>query len=85
VGAPRLTEAELTELNTPPRLIAESRVADKARQPFEQRVLDVAVVSRFQFPTPIKGRPGCLQEWFEQRWQVVTRTNAAALPSGKDE
>lgn len=85
VGAPSLSASELAELKSPPHLIAESRAADKARKPFEQKILDVAVVSRFQFPTPVKGRPGNLQEWFDQRWQVVTRSNAAALPSGKEE
>ena len=85
VGAPRLSDSELAELKSVPRLVAESRSADKLKTSFDQKILDVAVVSRFQFPTPVKGTPHSLQDWFDQRWQVVTTNNASALPAGKDE
>ena len=85
VGAPRLSDSELAELKSVPHLVAESRSADKLRTSFDQKILDVAVVSRFQFPTPVKGTPHSLQDWFDQRWQVVTTNNAPALPAGKDE
>jgi hypothetical protein len=85
VGAPRLDASELAELKKIPRLIAESRAPEKLKKPFEQKILDVAVASRFQFPAPVQGTPRSLQEWFEQRWQVITTNNAASLPSATDE
>jgi len=85
VGAPALAADELKELKTIPRLLAEVRAADKLRQPLEQKVLTVAVVQRFEFPSPVKGTPRTSQEWFDQRFQIITATNHAALPSGKGE
>src|SRR5689334_483179 len=85
VGAPRLSESERAELKIKPRLIAEARAADKVRPCFERQTIEVALVSRFQFPAPVQGTPRSLQEWFDQRWQIITATNAATLPSGKEE
>ena len=85
VGAPSLSSNEVAELKKTPRFIAEARAADKLKPGFEQKVLHTAIVSRFQFPTPVKGRPRNSQEWFDQRWQVVTAANAKDLPDGKGE
>ena len=64
---------------------AEARSADKLKSLFDQKILHAAIVSRFQFPTPIKGKPRTPQEWFDQRFQIVTTNNAAELPAGKGE
>jgi hypothetical protein len=85
VGAPTLSSDELKQLRAAPRLLAESRSADKLKQPFAQKILQTAVVSRFQFPSPVKGTPRTPQEWFDQRFQIVTSTNLSGLPSGKEE
>lgn len=85
VGAPRLSASELGELKKVPRLIAECRAADKLGKSFEQKLVDVAVVSRFEFPSPVQGTPRNAQEWFDQRWQIVTTNNASTLPKGDAE
>jgi len=85
VGAPTLTEEDLAQLKAAPKFLAEARSADKLKRLFDQHILQTAIVSRFQFPSPVKGTPYSAQEWFDQRFQVVTATNAAALPVGKEE
>jgi len=85
VGAPRLTEEELAQLKTKPKLIAESRSAEKLKPLFDSEVLHVGVVARFQFPTPIKGKPRTPQDWFDQRFQIVTAANANSLPAASSE
>jgi hypothetical protein len=85
VGAPRLTEEDLAQLKTKPKLIAESRSAEKLKPLFDSEILHVGVVARFQFPTPIKGKPRTPQDWFNQRFQIVTATNASSLPAASSE
>ena len=83
IGAPTLSDEEAAELQKKPVLIAESRSAAKLKRPFDQKVLHTAIVSRFQFPTPVKGKPRNPEEWFDQRFQVVTTAQIAELPTGK--
>jgi hypothetical protein len=85
LGAPALSESELAELKSTPRLLAEARAADKLRKPFEQKLLQTAIVSRFKFPNPVAGTPSTPKEWFDQRWQIVSAANVKELPSGKAE
>lgn len=85
VGAPALSPEHLAQLKTSPKFIAESRSADKLKKLFEQKVIQAAVVSRFEFPTPVKGAPRSPREWFDQRFQVVTASNAVRLPDGKED
>ena len=85
IGAPMLSGDEVAQLKKTPLFIAEARSVDKLKSLFDQKILHAAVVSRFQFPTPIKGKPRTPQEWFDQRFQIVTTNNAAELPTGKGE
>lgn len=80
VGAPNLSADDVAQLERQPKFIAESRSAEKLKPLFESNVLHAAIVSRFQFPAPGKHNPRTPQQWFEKRYQVVTATNAAALP-----
>ena len=84
-GAPHFKENEDKELKFKPKLIAESRSVDKLKPLFEKKLIDVAVVSRFEFPNPIQGQPKSPRELFIQRFQVVTPENAAKLPAGTEE
>jgi hypothetical protein len=84
-GAPHFKDDEEKELKFKPKLIAESRSADKLTKLFEKKLIDVAVVSRFEFPNPIQGRPKNPRELFIQRFQLVTPENAAKLPAGTEE
>jgi hypothetical protein len=84
-GAPNFKDDEEKELKFKPKLIAESRSPAKLKPLFEKKLIDVAVVSRFEFPNPISGRPKNAREFFIQRFQVVTPANADKLPAGTEE
>lgn len=79
VGAPRLTDAEISELAKKPRLIAETRSPDNLQKLFEQQLLSVAVVSRFQFPAPGPLKATTSEEIFNKRYQVITPGNPTPL------
>jgi len=85
VGAPHLTDDEIAQLNIKPKLIAETRSAAKLKPLFEKQVLHSAIVARFEFPTPLKGKPRTPRDWFNQRFQVVTAANADSLPAASAE
>ncbi len=85
VGAPDLTKKEAGEVKTAPRFIAECRTADKLGRLFEAKAIHAAVVGRFEYPTAIKGTPRNPSEWVEQRFQVVTATNASSLTGRSDD
>src|SRR5512141_1406039 len=80
IGAPKLNKEERAELAIKPRLIAEARAVDNLPNLFQHQLLDVAVVSRFQYPSPGPEKPKTPQEWFVKRYQVVTAANAGPLP-----
>ena len=85
VGAPELKDSELQELQARPKFIVESRSAEKLKKIFDQQLVQVAIVSRFQFPAPVEGNPGTLRQWFDKRFQIVTAQTMAALPRGAPE
>jgi hypothetical protein len=85
VGAPNLGTNDAAEVKHGPKFIALCRSAEKLKKFFETKLIQVAVVSRFQFPNPIQGTPRDARELFTQRFQIVTATNAGDLPSGKSE
>jgi hypothetical protein len=80
IGAPHLADDDYAQLGTMPKFVAECRSAEKLTTLFEKKVLQVAVVARFQFPAPGKHSPHSPKQWFEKRYQVVTEENAASLP-----
>lgn len=82
VGVPSLSKDDLAQLNLEkmPKLIAEVRSAEKIKDLFEKKVIQVAIVSRFQFPSPGTRKPRTPGEWFTNRLQIVTAASLAALP-----
>lgn len=80
VGAPELTEAEVAELGKPVKFVAEVRVAEKLKPLFEKKLIDVAIVSRFEFPAPGNKKPRTSREWFDNRFQIISAGNAGSLP-----
>lgn len=80
VGAPDLTEEEAGQLQARPKFIAEARSVAKLKKLFEKQLIQVAIVSRYQFPAPVEGTPVTSRQWFDKRFQVVTAENAADLP-----
>jgi hypothetical protein len=84
VGAPDLSEDDIAQLKYQPKFIAESRSVEGLKKLFEKRFIHAAVVSRFQFPTPVKDTPRTRREWFDKRFQVVTAESAASLPASAE-
>jgi len=80
IGAPRMTEDELAQVEKAPKFVAECRSPDKIRKLFEKKILQVAVVNRFDYPAPIKHNPKTAKQWFEKYYQVVTAEDASDLP-----
>jgi len=80
IGAPHMTKEDLAELETKPKLVVEARAVDNLSKLFQHQMIEVAVVSRFQFPSPAPEKPKTTGEWFIKRYQIVTATNAAGLP-----
>ena len=85
VGAPELSDDEMRQLEAKPKFIAEARSAEKLKKLFEKEILHAAVVSRFQFPSPVEGKPATSRQWFDKRFQLITTENAASLPGGGTE
>ncbi|MEO7297794.1 MAG: hypothetical protein ABI042_04380 [Verrucomicrobiota bacterium] len=77
VGAPHLSDSEYEELSkfTLPKFIAQSMATEKLPKLFEKKVLQVAIVPRYEFPSPISGNPKNSREWFLKRFQVMTEKN----------
>jgi ABC-type sugar transport system substrate-binding protein len=80
VGAPEITAEEAGSMKKWPKFIAEARSPDKLKGLFEKKLIQVAVVSRFEFPSPGPARPRTSAEWFTNRFQVITESNASSLP-----
>ena len=59
VGAPNLSDAELSDLEKTklPKFIAQSGSVAKLKKLFDKKVLEVAIVSRYQFPAPNRQAP----------------------------
>ena len=85
IGAPKLSNEEMAELAIKPRFIAESRSVDNLPKLFQHQLIDVAVVSRFQYPAPAPEKPHTAQEWFTKRFQVVTAQSVATVPKPEAE
>lgn len=72
LGVPKLSSEEIAELAKKPKLIAEARSADNLPKIFEQKLLNSAIVSRFQFPAPGPLKAKTADEIFNKRYQIVT-------------
>jgi len=80
VGVPDLTSDEIAKFEKMPHFVAEVRSVDKLKSLFDKKAIQVAIVSRFEFPAPGTKRPRTPREWFDNRFQIVTATNVASLP-----
>jgi hypothetical protein len=81
VGAPKLTDDEVAELVKKPKLVAEARSPDNLAKLFEQKLLNAAVVSRFQFPAPGPIKAKTADEIFNKRYQIVSAATPVAASS----
>jgi hypothetical protein len=79
IGAPKLSAEEIAELTIKPKLVVESRSGDNLPSLFENKLVIVAIVSRFQFPAPSPEKPRTVEEWFQKRYQIVTSESVQGL------
>jgi hypothetical protein len=80
IGAPRMTEEEMEQVDKAPKFIAECRSPDKIKRLFDKKILQLAVINRFDYPAPIKHNPKTPRQWFEKYYQIVTTETASDLP-----
>src|SRR2546427_237112 len=80
IGAPRMTEEELEQVQKTPKFVAECRSPDRIKRLFDKKILQVAVVNRFDYPAPVKHNPKTPKQWFDKYYQVVTADNSSILP-----
>jgi len=71
VGAPELTDDEISELKSFPKFIAETHSPEKLGKMFEKKILQLAIVPRFEFPAPGPQNPETDQQWFDRYFQII--------------
>jgi hypothetical protein len=76
VGAPELTDDEISQLKSTPRLFAETHSPEKLKKMFDKNILQLAIVPRFEFPAPGPPKPQTGRQWFDRYFQVI-ETNTA--------
>jgi hypothetical protein len=81
VGAPKLTDEQIAELQHPPKFIAETKSPDHLPKLFEKNLVQVAVASRFIFPAPGPQNPKTPQDWFDKRYQIVAADSVRDVPA----
>ncbi len=79
VGAPNLSDEECAQVGEKrPKFIAESLSVDNLGKLFQTNILDIAIVGRFQFPSPVI-KPKTPRDSFNKRFQILNSANAKAL------
>ena len=76
VGAPELTDDEISQLKSFPKFFAEARSPEKLKRMFDKNIVQLAVVPRFEFPAPGPQKPETSRQWFDRYFQVI-ETNAS--------
>lgn len=80
VGSPQVEEADLSQLKTPPRFIAETHSPEKSMTLLDKKVLLAAIVPRFEFPAPGPRKPETSRQWFDRYFQVVSPNSPPPKP-----
>jgi hypothetical protein len=83
IGIPKLTREDIAELGIKPRLVAESSSADNLSALFENQLIEVAVVPRFELPTHRSTSQYTPQDRFTERFEIVTADSAILPPRPK--
>jgi hypothetical protein len=83
IGIPKLTREDIAELGSKPRLVAESSSAENLSALLENQLIEVAVVSRCEFPTHRSTSQYTPQDRFTERFEIVTADSAILPPRPK--
>jgi len=71
VGAPPVSDIDLQELKSLPKVVAETHSPEKLTLLFKKKVLLAAIVPRFEFPAPGPRKPQTGRQWFERYFQIL--------------
>jgi len=76
VGAPQLSEAEIAQLKSIPKFVAETHSPEKLVDLFLKKILRAAIVPRYEFPAPGPRKPRTGRELFDRYFQIVASDTA---------
>lgn len=82
VGAPQMTDEELAQMKTTPKLVAETHSPEKLVNLLQKKVLLSAIVPRYEFPAPGPRKPKTNRQWFDRYFQILSPETA--LVKGDD-
>ncbi len=80
VGMPEITDTNLASLKSIPKVIAETHSPEKLINLLNKKILNIAIVPRFEFPAPGPRTPETSRQWFDHYFQVVSAETALPLP-----
>jgi len=83
IGIPKLTRDDIMELGSKPRLVAESSSVGDLSRLFENHLIEVAVVPRFDFRPRGSAPQHISQDRFTERFEIVTTASVTSLPQPK--
>ena len=83
VGAPELTDAELARLKSVPTFVAEAHSPERLISLLEKKILQVAIVPRYEFPAPGPRKPETDRQWFDNKFQIVTLETVASVSKAR--
>jgi len=82
VGVPELSDQDLAQLKTTPKLIAETHSPEKLVNLLQKKLLVAAIVPRFEFPAPGPRKPETSRQWFDHYFQILTPESALPVADG---
>ena len=71
VGAPELTDDDIKQLRSYPKFLAEAHSPEKLLALLDKKILNSAIVPRFDFPAPGPRQPQTTRQWFDHYYQVI--------------
>lgn len=71
VGAPQLSDEELAQMKSAPKFIAEAHSPEKFVNLLDKKILQAAVVPRYEFPAPGPKKPATGRQWFDHYFQII--------------
>ena len=81
VGAPQLSDEELEQMKSAPKFIAEAHSPEKFVNLLDKKILQAAVVPRYEFPAPGPKKPATGRQWFDHYFQII---RPESLPPRQD-
>ena len=84
VGVPDPADADMKKLTVKvPRFLAETGDRDRVAKLIEDKMLRVAIVPRFEFPSPVN-IPETEQEWFDKYFQIIRAPKSTNSPASEE-